>query len=298
MTRIAALARGSLEAAQALLEQSCAWDDLTDLAEEVLFATSAKSSSTCPLGAFEGEQLVGLACTSGAWIRIIAVIPKARSQGIGSMLLRACENQIGEHASAVRLLDEPGNYLSPGIDTRNHEAIEWLERRGYRATGSACNLLIRLEHNASVSTARLEALQTRCTLAGYQIARLPNERLDEVAALVSTSFSDGWAFELRRAHTVSCGVHIATEKATGRFAGFAAHDGNNARRGWFGPTGTLESDRGQGLGAALLMACLLDIRAAGHSHCQVAWIGPRAFYDKIAGIDSERHFTTMRKELS
>lgn len=79
--------------------------------------------------------------------------------------------------------------------------------------------------------------------------------------------------------------------------GVMLHDGNNAGRGWFGPTGTLPAHRGRGLGAALLLACLLDIQAAGHNYCQVAWIGPRAFYDKIAGIDNERHFTVLRKEL-
>ncbi len=201
------------------------------------------------------------------------------------------------HGTEARVLDQPGNYLSPGIDAHNTEASGWLQRRGYRVHGSATNLLLPLEGNSRVSQTQFEARVDRCAEEGYRIARLADSHLEEVCAIVSTTFSEGWAFELRRAHTASRGVHVATHLASSSFAGFAAHDGNNAGLGWFGPTGTMEAHRGRGLGAALLLACLRDVDKAGHAVCQVAWIGPRAFYDKIAGIERERHFTTMRKEL-
>ena len=82
----------------------------------------------------------------------------------------------------------------------------------------------------------------------------------------------------------------------GAYAGFAAHDGNNRGLGWFGPTGTWPAHRGKGLGEAVLLACLVDV-AAEHARCEIAWIGPRPFYEKAAGIVDERHFVVLQRTL-
>ena len=88
------------------------------------------------------------------------------------------------------------------------------------------------------------------------------------------------------------GVHVVLKD--GHYCAFAAHDGNNMGLGWFGPTGTWPAHRGQGLGEALLVACLVDV-AAEHERCEVAWIGPRPFYEKVAGIALDRHFVVLKK---
>nr|MDQ3301155.1 GNAT family N-acetyltransferase [Myxococcota bacterium] len=90
------------------------------------------------------------------------------------------------------------------------------------------------------------------------------------------------------------GVHVAL--ADGAYCAFAAHDGNNRGLGWFGPTGTWPAHRGKGLGEALLLACLVDV-AAEHARCEVAWIGPRPFYEKVAGIVDERRFVVLARTL-
>ncbi len=82
----------------------------------------------------------------------------------------------------------------------------------------------------------------------------------------------------------------------GAYCAFAAHDGNNAGLGWFGPTGTWPAHRGNGLGEALLVACLVDV-AVAHEYCEVAWIGPRPFYDKVAGVAFDRRFVLLTKAL-
>ncbi|MBA3394602.1 MAG: GNAT family N-acetyltransferase, partial [Deltaproteobacteria bacterium] len=89
-------------------------------------------------------------------------------------------------------------------------------------------------------------------------------------------------------------VHVAL--ADGAYCAFAAHDGNNRGLGWFGPTGTWPAHRGKGLGEALLLACLVDV-AAEHARCEVAWIGPRPFYEKVAGIVDERRFVVLARTL-
>ncbi len=54
--------------------------------------------------------------------------------------------------------------------------------------------------------------------------------------------------------------------------------------------------RGRGLGEAVLLACLVDV-AAIHEVCEVAWIGPRAFYERSAGVLGERRLDVLIKEL-
>jgi GNAT superfamily N-acetyltransferase len=195
-------------------------------------------------------------------------------------------------------MDQPGNYLSPGIDNRNTETIAWLERREFSKSGKACNLIIDLAANERVSEENLLKRKSSADDAGYRILRLPSKQVESTAAMVEAKFSVGWAFELRRAASASpAAVHVAVHGDSSEVVAFAVHDGNNQGSGSFGPAGTREQHRGQGLGAALLLACLLDIKGVGHCRAEVAWIGPRDFYDKIAGIESERHFTIMTKDL-
>ena len=109
-------------------------------------------------------------------------------------------------------------------------------------------------------------------------------------------FGGAWPFELARALGFDPpGVHVAVKD--GAYAAFAAHDGNNRGLGWFGPTGTWPVHRGQGLGEALLVACLVDV-ADHHARCEVAWIGPRAFYDKVAGVAEDRRFVVLTREVA
>ena len=115
---------------------------------------------------------------------------------------------------------------------------------------------------------------------------------------IGERFSPAWAFEVERALEFEpSGVHIALRREDGDLAAFAAHDGNNQGLGWFGPGGTFEAHRRRGLGEGLLVACLVDIANAGLSTCTVAWIGPRGFYERAAGVRSDRFYTVMRKDL-
>jgi GNAT superfamily N-acetyltransferase len=228
---------------------------------------------------------------------VLAVDPSARRRGIGSALLDACElhaRQGGE--PRLRALDQPGNYLAPGIDERNADTLAWLAKRGWDRDGDArCNVLIDVRSNSRVTQARADELADAARARGYEIRRA---RVDEHALLdaVAVGFGGAWPFELARALEHSpAGVHVALRD--GAYCAFAAHDGNNRGLGWFGPTGTWPEHRGQGLGEALLLACLVDV-ARDHAHCEVAWIGPRPFYDKVAGIAGERRFAVMTREFA
>lgn len=293
--RIAPLDHAHLAQAELVLADACPFDRATDVAEEKLFGPGP-SAPALAFGAWRGDELVGVAAVSARWLRLIAVVPGARGKGAGSGLLAACEHAARASGEpTLRTLDQPGNYLAPGIDERNVYAIGWLERRGWqRHAEPRTNILIAVRGNPRVSDTRATELATAAAAKGYEIRRArPGEHA--LLAAVASEFGGAWPFELERAlgHEPPA-VHVATHD--GAYCAFAAHDGNNRGLGWFGPTGTWPAHRGKGLGEAVLLACLVDV-GTEHGRCEVAWIGPRPFYDKAAGIVDDRRFVVLTRAL-
>ena len=294
--RIGPIGRADLPAASTILADGCLFDRAAEVADEKLFG-DGPGGPPHALAAWDSDEIVGVAAVAGNRLRVLAVAPRARGRGAGSALLDGCEAAArAAGATTLRTLDQPGNYLAPGIDERNVEAIVWLERRGWRRHAEPrVNVLLDVRDNPRVSAARAEELASVAATRGYQIRRVNGEEsalLDAVAA----EFGGAWPFELARALAYDPpGVHVAVRD--GAYCAFAAHDGNNRGLGWFGPTGTWPAHRGQGLGEALLIACLVDV-AAHHARCEVAWIGPRPFYEKVAGIAAERRFIVLTRDLA
>ncbi len=297
---IAPLSRASLADATALLARACAFDRAAVVADEKLFGIApvlakqadgiarATGEHHVPqaFGAFDGDRLVGVAAVAGDRLRVLAVEPDARGRGHGTALLATC----AVSRAPLRTLDQPGNYLAPGVDARDTATLAWLGRRGFAPRGEPrTNVLVAVRDNPRVTAVRAAAAAAR---PDYEIRRAhPDERA--LLAAVDAEFGGAWPFELARA--LACdppAVHVALRD--GAYCAFAAHDGNNRGLGWFGPTGTWPTHRGHGLGEALLLACLVDV-AADHDRCEVAWIGPRPFYDKVAGIIEDRHFILMAR---
>jgi mycothiol synthase len=291
------LPRARLVEAELVLADACPFDRATEVADEKLFGPGP-SSAAQPFGAWDGNELVGVAAVSARWLRVIAVVPRARHAGVGTALLTACETAArAEGMPRLSVLDQPGNYLAPGVDERNLDAIAWLERRGFRRSGEPrTNVLLNVRNNPRVSAERWAELVERAAAAGYELRRAHVGERAALCAAIAKEFGGAWPHEIARALEYEPpGVHVALKD--GAYCAFAAHDGNNRGLGWFGPTGTWPAHRGHGLGEALLMACLVDV-SAERSQCEVAWIGPRPFYEKVAGIASERRFVPMVKDLA
>jgi GNAT superfamily N-acetyltransferase len=233
---------------------------------------------------------------SARWLRVLAVRPEARGRGIGAALLACAEDVLrADGVTRARALDQPGNYLAPGIDVRNTDTIAWLERRGWvRGADAVTNLLIDVRTNPLVSAARAAELAEGLRARGYDVRWATEADRAGLLAAVAGEFGGAWPWELDRALGEPSGVVGAWKD--GALAGFAAHDGNNRGLGWFGPAGTWPAHRGQGVGEALLMACLVAV-ARDHARCEVAWIGPRRFYERVAGIAGERQFWPMSRAL-
>src|SRR5262249_4580785 len=144
------------------------------VAEEKLFGTAPAPHQTRALGAFDGEQLIGVAAVSGRWLRLLAVAGSARRRGAGGALLSsAIAGAQAGGATRLRTGDQPGNYLAPGIDTRATETIAWLTRRGFAQVAAYENLRVPLHDNPKVTPAR--AAELAAAAAPYTIRRARGE---------------------------------------------------------------------------------------------------------------------------
>jgi GNAT superfamily N-acetyltransferase len=117
-------------------------------------------------------------------------------------------------------------------------------------------------------------------LEGFTIRRGIAPEKHVVVNWVRDMFGNAWASETEVSfhnHPVSC--WIATYDK--RCAGFACYDA--VAKGFFGPTGVDETYRGKGLGKALLLACLHDLRNQGYGYGIIGGAGPVDFYAKTAG---------------
>ena len=101
--------------------------------------------------------------------------------------------------------------------------------------------------------------------------------LSRTRRFIIAHFSEGWADEAqagfaRSPITTFLAVH---EK---RIVGFASVDAT--AKGFFGPTGVDPAHRNKGIGAALLLAALHDLKNQGYGYGIIGSAGPVDFYVK------------------
>jgi GNAT superfamily N-acetyltransferase len=130
-----------------------------------------------------------------------------------------------------------------------------------------------------VNLLRLPALEDTST-QGFIVRHAQPWDLTPVRRFVTENFSAKWADELSVGFTRQpVSVYIATIDR--ELAGFAAYE--CTRRGFFGPTGVIDSARGKGIGKALLLASLWSLREMGYVYAIIGAAGPVRFYQKTVG---------------
>jgi GNAT superfamily N-acetyltransferase len=96
---------------------------------------------------------------------------------------------------------------------------------------------------------------------------------------IASNFSQGWASEAQVAlSNRPIGVFVALR--TGRLTGFCCYDAT--ARGFVGPIGVTPEARRGGIGAALLRACLHDMRLAGYAYAVAGAVGAPEFFRRVA----------------
>jgi len=124
------------------------------------------------------------------------------------------------------------------------------------------------------------ALYRAITEQGITLRRARAFEKHTIAEFARLNFSEKWASEIEVAmvrQPVSC--WIATKDKS--VLGFSCYE--TTQRGFFGPTGVIESARGTGLGKALLFKALESLRDIGYAYGIIGGVGPREFYAKNCG---------------
>src|SRR5438874_2379927 len=115
---------------------------------------------------------------------------------------------------------------------------------------------------------------------GFTIRRAQPFEITPVREFIEKTFSVAWADEISVGFANKpVTVFIATRD--GRVIGFAGYE--CTRKAFFGPTGVDESERGRGIGKALLMASLHGLRELGYTYGIIGAAGPVEFYQEAVG---------------
>ena len=116
--------------------------------------------------------------------------------------------------------------------------------------------------------------------AGVVVRRAQPWEVGPVREVVAENFKQSWADEIT-AGLARQAVTVFVALREGRLVGFAAYE--CTRKDFFGPTGVVESERGRGLGRALLVASLWGLRELGYAYAIIGGVGPVEFYERAVG---------------
>lgn len=218
---------------------------------------------------------------------------ECRGLGIASELLARVENRFRERGvCCVDAGQAKPQYYTPGIDPAAYTpGIAFLLRRGFTYHSLSYNMDVPLT-GRSFGDAGLVA---RLAGQGITIRRVsPDEKQDFVRRVTEEGWTFSWQYQCGTAAGADPPAAFVAEKDD-RMLGFAVYDA--VRPAWFGPTGTSEGARGSGIGTALFLRCLGDMRDRGYPVCHIGAVGPLYFYSKVADAVVSRCFWHMRKSL-
>lgn len=226
-------------------------------------------------------------------VDLLAVARRASGRGVGLVLLARMERLLAERGAADALLaGNPPVYLWPGVDARYTAMTCLAVRAGYKRYAEQVDMAVDLQATdlaCGPDTDRLAA-------AGVTVRRAERAESERLVGWLR----DGpwghstWPEEAAAALTHEpAGCHVACRAE--QYIGFACH--GSVRRSWFGPMGTVEQERGQGIGSLLLRRCLWDMKMAGHPTARIGWVGPVSFYARAVGARVERVYWLYRKAL-
>jgi GNAT superfamily N-acetyltransferase len=126
----------------------------------------------------------------------------------------------------------------------------------------------------------LEPVMREMNDANIVLRRAQPFEITQALDFVEQEFSVAWADEISVGFAnkpVSVYIAVADKEIVG-FAGYEC-----TRRGFFGPTGVVDSMQGVGIGKALLLASLWGLREMGYVYGIIGHAGPVEFYEKTVG---------------
>ncbi len=126
----------------------------------------------------------------------------------------------------------------------------------------------------------LETVLAELQAQGIIIRRALAPEKHVVVNWVEQHFSPLWRSECDVSfgnNPPTCFVAIENEQ----MLGFACYE--TTQKNFFGPTGVAEAQRRRGVGKALLLVALHDMRAMGYAYAIIGAAGPLDFYKSLVG---------------
>ena len=121
---------------------------------------------------------------------------------------------------------------------------------------------------------------TPADLPGVTIRRPMPHEMGTVRRWIVGTFGEGWGDEFAcsfKSLPVTSYIALRDDAVVG----FATYESTS--RGYFGPTGVSESERGKGIGRELLVRSMIGLRDLGYSYAIIGAAGPTDFYEKTLG---------------
>ena len=115
---------------------------------------------------------------------------------------------------------------------------------------------------------------------GVVIRRAHPFEITPIREFILENFGAGWADEITPCY-VRQPITLYIALREGKVVGFGAYEAT--RRNFFGPTGVANSERGKGIGKALLLACMWGLYEMGYAYGIIGGAGPTEFYEKVVG---------------
>lgn len=97
---------------------------------------------------------------------------------------------------------------------------------------------------------------------------------------VREHFSEYWANEVDVAFSNNPVTCFLCQRDN-EILGFSCYESTG--KNFFGPTGTLEAERNQGIGKVLLIKSLQGLKSLGYTYGIIGGVGPAKFYEKAVG---------------
>lgn len=129
--------------------------------------------------------------------------------------------------------------------------------------------------------ANLTRLPAHIRVEGVEIKQVYPTDKNRVMDFIRENFSEGWALEAEYAMMQSprkCFIAVENKQVIG----FACYDAT--AKGFFGPLGVKETERGRRIGQAVTLHTLHAMREFGYGYAIIGWVGGAAeFYRKLCG---------------
>jgi ribosomal protein S18 acetylase RimI-like enzyme len=234
-----------------------------------------------------------------AWITAFGVTPDQRGHGLGGELLSDLLGRFAaEGRTRVQISPYLPNYVTPGIDEGAYpDTVAWLQRRfGFEPIERAIAMERTLADLAV--DAELAMLERGLVERGVEIALVTAGDLPDLLPFLAERFGWDWYRHAREVLLERFGpdpreLCFLVARRAGRVVGFCQQRGER-----FGPFGVEPEQRGLGIGRALLLRCLAEMRGRGVQRSYFLWTDERAarLYERV-GFGRFRNFVVLEARL-